>query len=66
MPTNENLTVHLKAKDYALWRTGYVVAGMARSVTALSRRRPEDGSPGPVPPDSGWGFSLTFEFRKFR
>jgi len=23
MPTNENLTVHLKAKDYALWRTGY-------------------------------------------
>src|ERR1700730_2859543 len=31
---------------------------MARSVTALSRRRPEDGSPGPCPPDSGWGFSL--------
>ena len=23
MPTNENLTVHLKVKDYALWRTGY-------------------------------------------
>ena len=42
MPTNENLTVHLKAKDYALWRTGYVVAGMARSVTALSRHRPQD------------------------
>jgi hypothetical protein len=34
------------------------VAGMARSVTALSRRGPEDGSPGPCSPDSGWGFSL--------
>ena len=34
------------------------MTGMARSVTALSRRRPEDGSPGPCPPDSGWGFSL--------
>ena len=42
------------------------MTGMARSVTALSRRRPEDGSPGPCPPDSGWGFSLTFEVRKFR
>src|SRR6202163_3937665 len=23
MPTNENLTVHLKVKDYAIWRSGY-------------------------------------------
>src|SRR4030088_2975283 len=23
MPTNENMTVHLKVKDYAIWRTGY-------------------------------------------
>jgi hypothetical protein len=23
MPTNENLTVHLKVKDYNTWRTGY-------------------------------------------
>jgi hypothetical protein len=23
MATNENLTVHLKVKDYAAWRTGY-------------------------------------------
>src|SRR6202163_3044970 len=23
-------------------------------------------APGPVPPDSGWGFSFTFEVRKFR
>jgi hypothetical protein len=23
MPTNENLTVHLKVKDYAIWRKGY-------------------------------------------
>ena len=23
MVTNENLTVHLKVKDYAIWRTGY-------------------------------------------
>ena len=23
-------------------------------------------APAPVPPDSGWGFSLTFEVRKFR
>ena len=33
---------------------------MARSVSVSSRRRPEDGSPGPCPPDSGWGFSLRF------
>jgi hypothetical protein len=57
MPTNENLTVHLKAKDYALWRTGYVVAGMARSVTALSRHRPQDGSPGPCSPPTSVGAS---------
>ena len=24
----------------------------------MLRRRPEDGSPSPVPPDYGWGFSL--------
>ena len=23
MPTNENMTVHLKVKDYNIWRTGY-------------------------------------------
>src|SRR5580704_10213428 len=23
MPTNENLTIHLKVKDYSSWRTGY-------------------------------------------
>jgi hypothetical protein len=23
MPTNENLTIHLKVKDYNAWRTGY-------------------------------------------
>jgi hypothetical protein len=23
MPTNENLTIHLKVKDYSAWRTGY-------------------------------------------
>ena len=23
MPTNENLTIHLKVKDYSTWRTGY-------------------------------------------
>jgi hypothetical protein len=23
MPTNENLTVHLKVQDYAIWRSGY-------------------------------------------
>jgi hypothetical protein len=23
MPTNENITIHLKVKDYAIWRTGY-------------------------------------------
>jgi hypothetical protein len=23
MPTNENMTVHLKVKDYATWRAGY-------------------------------------------
>ena len=23
MATNENLTIHLKVKDYAAWRTGY-------------------------------------------
>ena len=23
MPTNENLTVHFKVKDYSTWRTGY-------------------------------------------
>jgi hypothetical protein len=32
------------------------VAGMARSVTALSCRCSEDGSPGPCP--LGWGVSL--------
>src|SRR5205085_4185544 len=23
MPTNENLTIHLKVKDYSAWRSGY-------------------------------------------
>jgi hypothetical protein len=23
MPTNENLTIHLKVKDYSAWRMGY-------------------------------------------
>ena len=32
-----------------------LATGMARVVT---RRRPEDGSPGPCPPDSGRGFSF--------
>src|SRR5260221_2471160 len=33
------------------------VAGMARSVTALSRRRPQDGSPGPCSPPTSVGAS---------
>ena len=132
---NENLTVHLKVKDYAIWRTGYDgreksrvsagitngrvfrraedqndvvilqdVADVAKARTwlasdemkaamekggvvgspksasrsnnsvyrlwpgwlALSRRRPEDGSPGPCPPRLRLGLLLTFEVRKFR
>jgi hypothetical protein len=39
---------------------------MARSVTALSRRRPEDGSPGPCPPTPVWGFSLRLKSETFR
>jgi hypothetical protein len=35
------------------------VAGMARNVTALSRRRPEDGSPGPCPPRLRLGLFVT-------
>ena len=34
------------------------MTGMARSVTALSRRRPEDGSPGPCPPRLRLGLLL--------
>jgi hypothetical protein len=40
------------------------MTGMARSVTALLRSRPEDGSPGPCPPDPGWGFSLFLALRR--
>ena len=35
MATNENMTVHLKVKDYAIWRTGYDAREKNRNSAAL-------------------------------
>jgi hypothetical protein len=46
MPTNENMTVHLKVKDYAAWRTGYDAREKGRLSAGITNgrvfRRAED------------------------
>jgi hypothetical protein len=46
MLTNENLTVHLKVKDYAIWRKGYDGSEMGRVSAGITNgrvfRRAED------------------------
>ncbi len=46
MPTNENMTVHLKVKDCALWRTGYDAREKNRDSVGITNgrvfRRAED------------------------
>jgi hypothetical protein len=46
MPTNENLTVHLKVKDYAIWRSGYDGREKSRASAGITNgrvfRRAED------------------------
>ena len=44
--SNENLTIHLKVKDYAIWRTGYDGREKSRVSAGITNgrvfRRPED------------------------
>jgi hypothetical protein len=44
--TNENLTIHLKVKDYAVWRTGYNARETTRRSAGLTKggvfRNPDD------------------------
>ena len=46
MPTTENMTVHLKVKDYDLWRTGYDSREKNRNSVGITNgrvfRRAED------------------------
>ena len=46
MATNENMTVHLKVKDYAVWRTGYDAREKNRNSAGITNgrvfRRAED------------------------
>ena len=37
--TNENLTIHLKVKDYAAWRTGYDGREKSRLAAGISNGR---------------------------
>jgi hypothetical protein len=46
MATNENMTIHLKVKDYAAWRTGYDAREKSRASAGITNgrvfRRAED------------------------
>jgi hypothetical protein len=46
MPSNENLTIHLKVKDYNTWRTGYDGREKSRVTAGITNgrvfRRAED------------------------
>ena len=46
MATNENMTIHLKVKDYAAWRTGYDAREKSRVSAGITNgrvfRRAED------------------------
>jgi hypothetical protein len=39
MPTNENLTVHLKVKDYNAWRAGYDGREQSRRSAGITNGR---------------------------
>ena len=39
MPTNENMTVHLKVKDYATWRTSYDGREKSRNSAGITNGR---------------------------